>query len=171
MFRDFVGIVPGATYELGFVAKSEDGPDSRTPQVKFKNLTREAWMQTDGTWTTTNADASLDGLVADDTWQPFAFEIRIPVDYDAGDTYRIGFQHGNGGKRSAVFFDELSLVGPSVAGEECDDGNDVDDDACDNDCVPNFCGDGEVNNGELCDDGNDVDDEAAEIQRKASLAD
>ena len=38
-------------------------------------------------------------------------------------------------------------------GEACDDGNTVDDDACSNACVVNYCGDGVVNNGEACDDG------------------
>src|SRR6185503_16066499 len=45
-------------------------------------------------------------------------------------------------------------------GEECDDGNDNDLDACSNSCVINFCGDAVENNGEQCDDGNldDTDD-------------
>jgi cysteine-rich repeat protein len=45
--------------------------------------------------------------------------------------------------------------------EECDDGNPIDDDACGNDCLVNFCGDGIIhpNNGEECDDGNTVDDD------------
>jgi cysteine-rich repeat protein len=49
-------------------------------------------------------------------------------------------------------------------GEQCDDGNDVDDDTCANDCTTNggeepSCGDGNVDEGEQCDDGNDVDDD------------
>ncbi len=52
--------------------------------------------------------------------------------------------------------------GTMDAGESCDDGNTVDDDACANDCtVPppppppeSFCGDGVVDMGEACDDGN-----------------
>lgn len=45
-------------------------------------------------------------------------------------------------------------------GEECDDGNNADDDACLSDCMAAFCGDGEVHHGEEeCDDGNlDEDD-------------
>ena len=41
-------------------------------------------------------------------------------------------------------------------GEACDDGNDVDDDACNNDCgnVDGECGNGTVEAGEECDDGN-----------------
>ena len=42
-------------------------------------------------------------------------------------------------------------------GEECDDGNDVDDDFCRNDCTNPLCGDGEVQGYEGCDDG-DQDD-------------
>ena len=45
-------------------------------------------------------------------------------------------------------------------GETCDDGNTDDLDACGNDCLPNICGDGVVNNGEVCDDGNDIDTDA-----------
>jgi cysteine-rich repeat protein len=45
------------------------------------------------------------------------------------------------------------------APERCDDGNDIDDDGCRNDCT--FCGDGQVDRDatppEVCDDGNDVD--------------
>ncbi len=49
--------------------------------------------------------------------------------------------------------------------EECDDGNDVDDDACTNACAPAACGDGVLRAGvepgdegyEVCDDGNDRD--------------
>ncbi|MDP2340844.1 MAG: hypothetical protein Q8O67_07800 [Deltaproteobacteria bacterium] len=42
--------------------------------------------------------------------------------------------------------------------EECDDGNDVDGDACTNSCTEAVCGDGVVQLGvDPCDDGNDVD--------------
>ncbi len=41
--------------------------------------------------------------------------------------------------------------------EECDDGNDIDDDDCDNECRRNSCGDGELDRGEECDDGNRAD--------------
>jgi len=44
-------------------------------------------------------------------------------------------------------------------GEECDDGNAEDNDACTNACMSAVCGDGFVGPGELCDDGNDVDDD------------
>jgi len=43
------------------------------------------------------------------------------------------------------------------SGEQCDDGNHIDDDACPNNCTLN-CGDGTVNPGEEC-DGNDLDGE------------
>ena len=48
-------------------------------------------------------------------------------------------------------------------GEACDDGNDVDTDACRNDCTEPtgpFCGDGNTDAGEECDDGNDIDTDA-----------
>ena len=45
------------------------------------------------------------------------------------------------------------------AGEECDDGNLVDNDACTNACRTPRCGDAVVQPGEACDDGNGVDDD------------
>ncbi|WAS97006.1 DUF4215 domain-containing protein [Nannocystis punicea] len=48
----------------------------------------------------------------------------------------------------------------TVAGEDCDDGNTVDDDGCSNACTGAKCGDGVVQPGvEACDDGNMVDDD------------
>ena len=41
--------------------------------------------------------------------------------------------------------------------EECDDANDVDDDACTNDCKATTCGDGVVQGAEECDDANEID--------------
>lgn len=40
-------------------------------------------------------------------------------------------------------------------GEDCDDGNTVDEDGCSDDCVAERCGDGIVQRGESCDDGNE----------------
>lgn len=45
-------------------------------------------------------------------------------------------------------------------GEQCDDGNQKNRDACKNDCTHNVCGDGVVRQGvEQCDDGNDNDND------------
>jgi large repetitive protein len=52
-------------------------------------------------------------------------------------------------------------------GEECDDGNFDDSDACSNQCTVNFltfCGDGFVDFGEECDDGNFDDSDACSNQ-------
>jgi cysteine-rich repeat protein len=46
------------------------------------------------------------------------------------------------------------------AGEACDDGNSVDNDACTNACKLADCGDAIVGPGETCDDGNSVDNDA-----------
>jgi cysteine-rich repeat protein len=43
--------------------------------------------------------------------------------------------------------------------EECDDGNDINDDTCRNDCTLPICGDGVIDPGETCDDGNDINDD------------
>ncbi|HMV69655.1 MAG TPA: DUF4215 domain-containing protein, partial [Myxococcota bacterium] len=45
-------------------------------------------------------------------------------------------------------------------GEACDDGNDVDTDACTSVCQPAACGDGFIQPGEACDDGNAVNTDA-----------
>ena len=45
-------------------------------------------------------------------------------------------------------------------GEACDDGNQIDDDGCRNDCTAPTCGDGIVDPGESCDDGNQIDADA-----------
>ena len=44
-------------------------------------------------------------------------------------------------------------------GEECDDGNDINDDACTNTCALPACGDGILQPGEECDDGNADDND------------
>jgi cysteine-rich repeat protein len=53
-------------------------------------------------------------------------------------------------------FDQVCGNGVVEGGEECDDGNDNNNDACKNNCEPNVCGDGEVYTGvESCDLGRD----------------
>ncbi len=65
-----------------------------------------------------------------------------------------------------------SLCGNKVVngGEQCDDGNNVDTDACTNACKTNVCGDGIVHAGvEQCDDGNSVDNDACSNACKAAF--
>ena len=50
-----------------------------------------------------------------------------------------------------------SHVAPTTA--ECDDGSDVQDDACPNRCTEPACGDAIVQDREECDDGNDIQDD------------
>jgi VCBS repeat-containing protein/cysteine-rich repeat protein len=50
------------------------------------------------------------------------------------------------------------LVVNTTAGEQCDDGNLDDDDACKNDCTTPVCGNGVVEPGETCDDGSNNSD-------------
>lgn len=61
---------------------------------------------------------------------------------------------------------ETAVCGPQTpqcgdgivdADEACDDGNDVDDDGCRNNCTVPVCGDGILDAGEICDDGNNDD--------------
>ena len=66
---------------------------------------------------------------------------------------------GSEQQNGAICRQDCTYCGDGVkdAGEQCDDGNTVDDDACRNDCVLPFCGDGILDEGEECDDGNNVD--------------
>ncbi len=59
-------------------------------------------------------------------------------------------------------FDEPPYCGDGIVdrGEQCDDGNAVNTDACRNDCTLPYCGDGIVDMGEQCDDGNAVNTDA-----------
>ena len=50
--------------------------------------------------------------------------------------------------------------GAVEGGEECDDGNQVNTDACTNACLNKRCGDGYVQSGEQCDDGNQNQNDA-----------
>ncbi len=71
-----------------------------------------------------------------------------------------GFDSTGGDLRITIEVSEPICGNGTVEnGEECDDGNTVGDDACNNACQNNVCGDGIVNNGEECDDGNTVDDD------------
>ncbi len=55
--------------------------------------------------------------------------------------------------------------GAPDAGEECDDGNRVNDDGCNQDCVLERCGDGIINASEACDAGPDNSDESPDSCR------
>jgi cysteine-rich repeat protein len=46
--------------------------------------------------------------------------------------------------------------------EQCDDGNNVNGDGCQGNCILPFCGDGIVDPGEGCDDGNSIDGDGCE---------
>ena len=68
-------------------------------------------------------------------------------------------------REMALPINRYPLCGNAVvdAGEECDDGNSIDDDSCGNDCASNRCGDGEIIAPEECDDGNAIDDDACGV--------
>ncbi len=54
----------------------------------------------------------------------------------------------------AIAFSRFCGDGQPAFNEECDDGNDVNGDGCENDCTLSLCGNGTVDSGEECDDGN-----------------
>ena len=83
----------------------------------------------------------------------------------SGSATETGTSTGSTSTTSATDTSTTGVIPPACgdgkvdAGEECDDGNDVDTDACTNACTNAACGDGIVGPGEACDDGNDVDDD------------
>jgi len=79
----------------------------------------------------------------------------------AGDTVLVGafFDDGDGGTDhagSAYVFRLTCGNGVDDPGEECDDGNNVDGDGCQSNCLLPACGDGSVDAGEECDDGGET---------------
>ena len=71
-----------------------------------------------------------------------------------------GNSGGTGNVGSSGSDGDLSSCGDGIVdvGEPCDDGNDIQTDACRNDCQLNTCGDGFVHASiEACDDGNAID--------------
>ena len=75
---------------------------------------------------------------------------------------------------AASSLDASDAAGPSCGdghvdvGEECDDGNDVDNDTCTNACVSARCGDGLAGPGEECDDANRIDSDRCTNACKAA---
>lgn len=63
---------------------------------------------------------------------------------------------------TAQCVDNLCGDGTQTEGEACDDGNDINDDACTNACKEPECGDGIVNGIEECDDGDNNNDTIAD---------
>ncbi len=70
---------------------------------------------------------------------------------------------GSGGTTGPGETSDAAVCGDSVVdeGEDCDDGNLVDDDGCQSDCtITPECGDGVAEGDEECDDGNEIDNDA-----------
>jgi len=61
---------------------------------------------------------------------------------------------GSAGGSAPLFFPGFCGDGVVDAGEQCDDGNTNNTDACRNNCTLPLCGDGILDAGEACDDGN-----------------
>lgn len=49
--------------------------------------------------------------------------------------------------------------GNAAGGEECDDGNNIDNDGCTSSCILEFCGDGITQTNEICDDSNSLNND------------
>lgn len=66
------------------------------------------------------------------------------------------------GAANVILYAQWANCGNGIVetGEECDDDNSVDTDACRNNCTLPYCGDGVVEIGEECDDANSVDTDA-----------
>eukprot|EP00961_Rhodomonas_salina_P125724 1693854-Rhodomonas_salina.1 len=64
--------------------------------------------------------------------------------------------------KSQILIDNINCIVVTeydYATEECDDGNNVDNDGCNAQCVVEICGDGVMNDVEECDDGNIANDD------------
>jgi cysteine-rich repeat protein len=103
-----------------------------------------------GVFKSTNGGTSWDAM---NTGLTDTLVNTLAIDPDTPTTLYAGTYFGG-------VFSIQQLCGNSVldAGEQCDDGNQNNNDACKNDCTPNVCGDGVVYTGvEQCDDSNQVD--------------
>jgi cysteine-rich repeat protein len=56
----------------------------------------------------------------------------------------------------------------AACGEQCDDGNALSGDGCDNNCTPTACGNGVITPGEECDDGNRIDGDGCDGNCRAT---
>ena len=105
------------------------------------------------------AHGTLTGTPPDLTYMPDQF-------YFGTDTFTYTASDGIDPSAPATVTLAISNVivcgdGQREGDEGCDDGNDVDTDACRNSCISSTCGDGVVQDGvEQCDDDNDVDTDA-----------
>jgi uncharacterized repeat protein (TIGR02543 family) len=66
------------------------------------------------------------------------------------------------GTANVILYAQWANCGNGIVetGEQCDDDNSVDTDACRNNCTLSYCGDGFVQAGEECDDNNSVNNDA-----------
>jgi len=80
------------------------------------------------------------------------------INLDDGNGYECECNQGYEGDGTECL--EVCGNGIKTPSEQCDDGNDINDDECSNNCKSTTCGDGAINNGEQCDDGNDINDDA-----------
>ena len=98
----------------------------------------------------------------------------------AAGTWRLHLSDNAGGDVGTLLGWTLSLcVDPSGfcgngvpdPGEECDDGNTVDNDTCSNSCgIPDGCGDGNLDGGETCDDDNVVGGDGCSASCQVDIA-
>lgn len=123
-------------------------------------------LMTDGLWSCEDCGASqIDPALAACRLKDEGVEIYTVALYSGSesnlsidDDFCENYQNSDG-----TWMDEeewaASLCGngvvDDVAGEECDDGNSNNNDACTNSCTSAVCGDGVVQSGEVCDDGGD----------------
>jgi cysteine-rich repeat protein len=126
----------------------------------------------------------LDGsLVANDAFElelePSVGETNLTVAYspavpgESGCSFRLVFGIANGEDTEFTPFDlgagacQINGSGDKFSstepGEDCDDGNFVNGDGCDNNCTITRCGNGIVTGGEVCDDGNLEDADACPL--------
>ena len=103
--------------------------------------------------------------VGDPLWDNITLPVTIPAGESQITVQLFSRDDGDSGVLEASMAWIASVIsvepvcgdGQVDPGEFCDDGNDINDDDCRNDCTA--CGDGVINGGEECDDGNMIDDD------------
>ena len=104
-------------------------------------------------------------------WDTLSMSVNVPANEGAASSMITILPVSRDDTASGELIASLVWIGAGVTvpavcgdgelddGEECDDGNSVNDDECRNDCTIPRCGDGNVDPNEECDDGNDIDDD------------
>ncbi|MBD3203005.1 MAG: VWA domain-containing protein [Candidatus Lokiarchaeota archaeon] len=103
---------------------------------------------------------NITGPFCGDNVRDASYEECDGDDFDSQECSDFGFDYGTLSCTASCVIDTSDCMnyecgdGIHNPGEECDDGNNVNEDFCRNDCTLPYCGDNIIDSGEECDDGN-----------------